>query len=229
MKREVPVLKNSWFRNCLFFVFLFHSVFVLAQNGYEATGIASYYADKFEGRQTASGEIYQHSKLTAAHRTLPFGTQLKVINTANGKSVVVTVNDRGPFVDNRILDLSKSAALKIDAVKNGLVEVRIQQVIDENGGGKEGPTSDCYQIDVSSVTISGYGVQIGSFSQMENLIRLADEVKALLDNDIYVMVARVNGKLVNRLIVGVEKVKHKAEGHRDQLRTQFPNCFVVQL
>ncbi|MGQ1946805.1 septal ring lytic transglycosylase RlpA family protein [Geofilum sp. OHC36d9] len=229
MKREVLILKNSWFRNCFFLVFLFHSVFVLAQNEYEATGIASYYADKFDGRQTASGEIYRHSKLTAAHRSLPFGTLLKVINTANGKSVVVRVNDRGPFVDNRILDLSQSAALEIDAVKDGLVEVRIQQVADESGADKERPTNDCYRIDVSSVTISGYGVQIGSFSQMENLIRLADEVKAVLDNDIYVMVATVNGMIVNRLIVGLERVKHKAEGNRDQLRAQFPNCFVVQL
>ena len=229
MKHEVLALKNYWFRNCLFFVFLFHSVFVLAQNGYEATGIASYYADKFEGRQTASGEIYQHSKLTAAHRTLPFGTKLKVINTANGKSVVVTVNDRGPFVDNRILDLSRSAALKIDAVNDGLVEVHIQQVDEENRSDGQQVVNEYYQIDVASVTVSGYGVQIGSFSQMENLIRLADQVKAVFDNDIYVMVASVNGKIVNRLIVGVERVKQKAEKHRDQLKTQFPNCFVVQL
>jgi rare lipoprotein A len=68
------------------------------------TGKASFYADKFEGRPTASGEKYKHSKLTAAHKTLPFGTKIKVTNVANNQSVEVVVNDRGPYVDGRIVD-----------------------------------------------------------------------------------------------------------------------------
>src|SRR5687768_16557590 len=78
--------------------------------GQVQSGKASFYADKFEGAPTASGEKYKHSKLTAAHKTLPFGTRVKVTNTANNRSVEVVVNDRGPWVDNRIIDLSKSAA-----------------------------------------------------------------------------------------------------------------------
>lgn len=89
------------------------------------TGKASYYADKFDGRKTASGEIFSQKKLTAAHRTLPFGTMVTVKNLANGKSVTVRINDRGPFAENRIIDLSRAAANAIDMVKQGVVSVEI--------------------------------------------------------------------------------------------------------
>lgn len=90
------------------------------------TGKASYYANKFKGRKTASGAKYRHSKLTAAHRTLPFGTKVKVTNLRNGKSVKVKINDRGPFVSGRIVDLSKKAARKIDMLNEGVGTVKIQ-------------------------------------------------------------------------------------------------------
>ncbi len=89
------------------------------------TGKASYYADKFNGKPTASGEPYNSSKLTAAHRTLPFGTMVKVVNLRNQKEVVVRINDRGPFAAGRIIDLSKAAAQKIDMLQSGVVEVTI--------------------------------------------------------------------------------------------------------
>ncbi len=90
------------------------------------TGKASYYADKFNGRKTASGERFRNSKLTAAHKTLPFGTKVKVTNRRNGKSVKVRINDRGPFIAGRIIDLSKKAAKKIDIDKEGVGMVRIK-------------------------------------------------------------------------------------------------------
>src|SRR5688572_14799873 len=74
------------------------------------TGKASFYADKFDGTITASGEKYRHNKLTAAHKTLPFGTKVRVTNLSNNKTVEVVINDRGPYVDGRIIDLSRSAA-----------------------------------------------------------------------------------------------------------------------
>lgn len=76
---------------------------------------ASYYADKFHGRRTASGKLFDMNKLTAAHKTLPFGTMVKVTNESNGKSVVVEINDRGPFVRGREIDLSKKAFLTISS------------------------------------------------------------------------------------------------------------------
>jgi rare lipoprotein A len=89
-------------------------------------GQASYYADKFEGRATASGEIFQQRKLTAAHKTLPFGTEVRVTNLQNKKSVLVRINDRGPFVRGRIIDLSRAAAQEIDMIRAGIVPVRIE-------------------------------------------------------------------------------------------------------
>ena len=92
------------------------------------TGQASYYADKFQGRPTANGERFDNGKLTAAHRTLPFGTKVRVTNLNNGRSVVVRVNDRGPFVRGRIIDLSQAAARRIDMVRAGVVPVRVEPV-----------------------------------------------------------------------------------------------------
>ena len=89
-------------------------------------GEASYYASGFEGRSTASGEPYRGRELTAAHRTLPFGTQVKVTNLANGRSVVVRINDRGPFHRRRVIDLSRAAAERLGMVRRGRAPVEVQ-------------------------------------------------------------------------------------------------------
>jgi rare lipoprotein A len=89
------------------------------------TGMATYYGDEFHGRKTASGETYNKWELTCAHKKLPFGTKLKVTNLKNKKSVVVRVNDRGPWVKNRIIDLSFAAAREIDMIADGVVKVKI--------------------------------------------------------------------------------------------------------
>lgn len=90
------------------------------------TGLASYYAESYNGKKTANGEIYQSSKLTAAHKKLPFGTKVKVTNLANGKTVKVRINDRGPFVAGRIIDLTRAAAKKLDMLAAGVVKVEIK-------------------------------------------------------------------------------------------------------
>lgn len=89
-------------------------------------GKASYYADKFEGRKTASGETYRQGGMTAAHRTLPFGTKVTVINISNGRSVKVRVNDRGPFAEGRVIDLSKKAARRLGMLTTGVAVVEIK-------------------------------------------------------------------------------------------------------
>ena len=91
-------------------------------------GQASYYADKFHGRATASGEKYDKKKLTGAHRTLPFGTIVRVTNTANGKSVDVRINDRGPFKAGRIVDVSRAAAEKLDMIKAGVINCTMEVI-----------------------------------------------------------------------------------------------------
>lgn len=92
----------------------------------KADGLASYYAQRYHGRRTASGERFDVRKMTAAHRTLPFGTQVRVTSEANGRSVVVRVNDRGPFVAGRVIDLSPAAARQLDMIRAGIVPVRME-------------------------------------------------------------------------------------------------------
>ncbi len=91
-------------------------------------GIASWYGDEYQGRRTASGEAFNQYALTAAHRTLPFGTIVLVKNLRNGREVKVRINDRGPFKGNRIIDLSMSAAREIDMIAEGIVPVRIEVI-----------------------------------------------------------------------------------------------------
>lgn len=93
---------------------------------HQLEGIASYYADEFHGRTTANGEIYDMHTLTAAHRTLPFNTKVRVINIENKKSVIVRVNDRGPFKDNRVIDVSLEAAKQLGLIANGTAQVKLE-------------------------------------------------------------------------------------------------------
>jgi rare lipoprotein A len=95
--------------------------------GRSQTGIASWYGKKFHGRRTASGERYDMHAMTAAHRTLPFGTRVEVTDLETGRSVRVRINDRGPFVQGRIIDLSYAAARKLGMVERGLARVRIRR------------------------------------------------------------------------------------------------------
>lgn len=89
-------------------------------------GRASWYGPGFHGRRTASGEVFNQNALTAAHRTLPFGTQVRVTNLSNNRQVVVRINDRGPFVEDRIIDLSQGAAEQLNMLETGVVNVRLE-------------------------------------------------------------------------------------------------------
>ncbi|AMJ68340.1 hypothetical protein AXW84_21600 [Hymenobacter sp. PAMC 26628] len=96
--------------------------------GFTQSGQGSYYANKFNGRPTTSGAIYRPGKMTAAHNTLPFGTRIRVTNVRNGRSVKVTVNDRGPHVAGRIVDVSGKAARRLDLVRAGVVPVKLEVI-----------------------------------------------------------------------------------------------------
>lgn len=117
------------------FVFVYlvaFEVYGQSNQKFTQTGMASYYAGKFNGRKTANGEIYDSKKLTAAHRTLKFGSMVKVTNLKNNKSVIVRINDRGPFAHSRIIDLSQVAAKEIDMLKSGTAKVKVE-LVGENG------------------------------------------------------------------------------------------------
>ncbi len=112
-------------------ILTFLLILTLASNIYSSQGkifegYCSWYGERFHGRKTASGEIYDMHKMTAAHRTLPFGTYVQITNTENNRSVVARVNDRGPFKKNRVIDVSKAAAAKLNFIKQGLTRVRVK-------------------------------------------------------------------------------------------------------
>jgi len=130
-----------------------------APEGYTEEGNASWYGVPFNGRRASNGEIYDMYKLTAAHRTLPFDTVVRVTNLNNGKSTTVRITDRGPFVENRIIDLSLAAAREIESVGPGVVPVRVEVLtpgIDPTGG--------------------YFTVQVGAFRDSNNAQRLRDRL-----------------------------------------------------
>ncbi|MDU9389753.1 septal ring lytic transglycosylase RlpA family protein [Pseudomonas japonica] len=98
--------------------------------GYDETGTASYYGARHHGKRTASGEAFDQHGLTAAHRSLPFGTKVLVTNLKNDRSVVVRINDRGPHTRGRLIDLSRAAAQRLDMIRSGTARVRVQSLSD---------------------------------------------------------------------------------------------------
>jgi rare lipoprotein A len=129
--------------------------------GYTEEGKASWYGDPFNGRRSSNGEVYDMYKLTAAHRTMPFETMVRVTNLNNGKSTTVRITDRGPFVDNRIIDLSLAAAREIESIGPGVVPVRLEVL---------------GNVDVTS---GFFTVQVGAFKDRANAERLRDRLSAL--------------------------------------------------
>lgn len=117
-------------RFCLLFVFIVVAgvLNLFGQSSGLQKGLATYYGDKFQGRKTANGELFCQTRLTAAHRTLPFNTWVKVTNLKNLRAVVVRINDRGPFVRGRIIDLSKRAAFEIGLLQDGNAKVQVEVV-----------------------------------------------------------------------------------------------------
>ncbi len=126
---------------------------------YMEEGNASWYGEPFHGRRASNGEIYDMYKLTAAHRTLPFETVVRVTNLDNGKSTVVRITDRGPFVENRIIDLSLAAAREIESVGPGVVPVRVEVL---------SPGVD--------LSAGFFTVQVGAFRDHSNAERLRDRL-----------------------------------------------------
>jgi rare lipoprotein A len=200
------------------------------------TGKASFYADKFEGRPTASGQKYRHNKLTAAHKTLPFGTRVRVTHTGNNQTVEVVINDRGPYVDDRIIDLSKSAAEKLGFINQGLAEVKIE-VLDA-GDGKTptqvAPVSNVavderefYDFEIERTVPAGFGVQIGTFQELVNLMRLADNLKNSYQKKVTVQVKLINGVKYYSLIVGSFKTRKRAEAFLPAVKKKFPDAFIA--
>jgi rare lipoprotein A len=174
------------------------------------TGIASWYGPGFHGKATASGVIYDQNDLTAAHQTLPLGTRVMVTSLETGNSTEVTINDRGPFVKGRIIDLSFAAGKALGMIGPGTIPVRIE-VIDS------GPH------EIQSIRDSlDYTLQLGSFSQLENAQKLRDRL-APAYSDVSIAPLRAKDATYYRVQVGTFSNRNAAEEKARQLsRAGFP-------
>jgi rare lipoprotein A len=220
----------------LFFLFLILSFFYRAEAQVQ-TGKASFYADKFEGQPTASGEKYKRSKLTAAHKTLPFGTKVRITNIANNQTVDVVINDRGPYVDGRIIDVSRAAAEKLGFINQGLADVSLE-IIDPGDGKRSDPAApigqvsvdekEFYNFEVARLKPSGFGVQIGTYQEMVNLIRLSENLKNSYRKKVTVQVKIINGVKYYSLILGQFPSREKAQQFRNELSQKFPDAFIIE-
>ncbi len=162
------------------------------QPGYDETGLASWYGDQFNGRPTATGERFDMHALTAAHKTLPLPGLVEVTNLANGRRIVVRVNDRGPFVDNRIIDLSRGSAEALGLLQRGVGEVRVRYLgrAPRSGGGTTlqyaesttAPAAPEARAPTSSSS-GDYWIQAGAFSDRRAARRVADQLgdRAIVD------------------------------------------------
>jgi rare lipoprotein A len=150
-------------------------------------GIASWYGGKFQGRTTANGEIFDTNKFTAAHKTLPFGIMVKVTNLENGSTTVVRINDRGPFIPGRIIDLSRAAAMAIGMTGRGIARVRIEEL-------------------ESNLPEQYYLIQFGAFSSQVNAEKLKSR---LLASGLNVVVEKTSGGINRVLLRGISASKLK--------------------
>jgi rare lipoprotein A len=179
--------------------------------GYMEEGVASWYGIPYHGRPAADGEIYDMEKLVAAHRLMPFNTWLKVTNLTNNKSVNVRVIDRGPFVDGRIIDLSKAAARQINLLGPGTGPVRLEVI----AAPKDIPLNDFY------------AVQVGAFSVYANADRLRSEYAQRFGSA--ELTVKEGATPLWRVLVGKASSIEAAQDIETQLRVEGKNVFVVRL
>lgn len=196
--------------------------------GFVEEGMASWYGSDFHGKPTSCGEPYDMWALTAAHKILPLGTHVKVTHKQTGKSVVVRVNDRGPFVAGRVIDLSCRAAQELGSWRTGLAPVRVEavQVASQEGTGP----SAVWRVDpVPSFRYGSFTVQIGAFKEQQNAIRLKERM-APGYREIQVTPTQYGGDLFYRVQVGLYRDLVVAQQETARLKQQgFGDAFVVAM
>jgi len=192
--------------------------------GFNEEGVASWYGKDFHGRKTSNGETYDMYAMTAAHKTLPMNVHLKVTNLSNGETAVVRINDRGPFVRSRIIDLSYSAAKQLGVVGPGTAPVRIE-ALGYQDSAKAGAVASYRQPD--SYDVGPFMIQIGAFTVRDNAYRLTEKMKKQY-GDSAVVEAWVNGQKFYRVRVGLyDNMALAAQALLDIEANGFPSSFIV--
>ncbi|MGH8606859.1 MAG: septal ring lytic transglycosylase RlpA family protein [Gammaproteobacteria bacterium] len=168
--------------------------------GFVETGVASWYGSQFHGRRTSSGEIYDMYQMTAAHKHLPLPTYVKVTNLFNGRSAIMRINDRGPFIPGRVIDLSYAAALTLDIAAEGTGLVRIQALgFESNKSAKHSPVLLANATDAEKAAVF---LQVGAFASLTNAERLRHKVTRILKHTVLVHKTLIANRLLYRVHIG---------------------------
>jgi rare lipoprotein A len=180
---------------------------------YRETGIASWYGEDFHGRKTANGEVYDMHAMTAAHRTLPFNIRVRVTNLDNGKKTEVRVNDRGPFVPGRIIDLSRSGAKELGMLGPGTARVLIE--------------ATGFYPGAAQAVEGTYAIQVGSFLEKENAYRFREEL-ARRHPKVQVVLWETHTKRFYRVRLGGFRTEDQARRYHENLRKENLIGFIVR-
>lgn len=191
--------------------------------GYKEEGIASWYGLKFHGHKTSNGEIYDIYKMSAAHKSLPIPSYARVTNLDNGKSVIVRVNDRGPFHEDRLIDLSYSAASRLEIIQKGTGRVRVE-AIDARGPQSQQvaqqaspqPTSEP-AAEQSFRDAAGQFLQVGAFGNQDNAQRAQLRLASLSGENVTVVPVESGGRQLHRVLVGPLSAGISVDGLIDRL------------
>lgn len=197
---------------------------LLTADGFTEIGIASWYGPGFHGKLTSNGEVYNMHGMTAAHKTLPMNVFVRVTNLDNNRQATVRVNDRGPFVAGRVIDLSQAAARELEVVGKGTAKVKLEAL----GYREVRPADGAVVYRAPASYIPGpFTVQVGSFAVEANARRLAARLQEQYDAA-FVVEGWVDGQKFHRVRVGLYKTMAEAEQACNEFeRGEFPNCFVV--
>ena len=204
-------------------------------NGFRQQGVASWYGEQFHEKKTANGETYNMYAMTAAHKTLPFGTMVEVVNVENKKSTIVRINDRGPFCQGRIIDLSHSAANKIDMIKNGTAAVEItalgtdDEVLTRSGNTDPNINPNATpNINSDNLYFTGdFTIQVGSFGDPANAENLKISLEKIAEN-VHVVPIEKNNQTFYRVRVGrFISLKQAQDMEQHLTENGFENVYTV--
>jgi len=185
-------------------------------SGFAQKGIASWYGRAFHGKATSNGEVYNMNALTAAHKTLPFNSVVLVTHRKNGKSVTVRINDRGPFVGDRIIDLSYGAASELGIVETGTAPVNLRVI----RGATSSPPRNAAGVTAKKAI---YSVQVGVFEDLDNARKISNQL-----NSSRVFAVEQSNQKLYKVLVGEYSNYEKALEPMDQMRNQgFEKAFIV--
>ncbi len=198
----------------------------VVRKGETFDGKASWYGPNFHGKLTSNGETYNMYEATAAHKTLPMNTILRVTNKRNGKQTVVRINDRGPFVSSRIIDLSKKAAQDLDMIRTGTTDGHLEVLGFAGKGETSIPSAAGLQQGPSEKVVSSFYVQIASFRRFEGAAATQEKYDNFQGYHTIIKDTEYNNKRLFRIWLG--KFKSEAEARDFIARSPFEHAFIVR-